>query len=364
MSPPVGVCELPRYNHTSLNSRIPFQAHPDARGELRCCTRSVMRELQLDANDAHWSQHEGRLNRINSKTIGKSDWAGRMGRSLLGDWLLLQDMFFTRIAHAVLLPDMRWHSTPPTKIISSSTTPFLIAAVNMAWEVLPALRKLDGLVSQLRRRMDAHIYAGPRVGVLTLIARDDVAIPDDASLRELCRWMHRLAPYGIQLRLFAQNVAPMAHGVAQPYPIGILESAALNAFLNSTRRGQLALDTAHRSTLLLCCCIDLSYDAGGPSGRRAAVTAAQGNGFLCDESDLWRHEAASAASFAEHERAQTSRSQVRHGGRVGSGRATQAATDARGLVAAVEKRSLKLSAPSTNSCECIMYSEKKLNDLA
>ena len=331
----VGVCELPRYDHTCLNRRIPFRAHPDAAGELRCCTRSVLRELQLDTNDAFWSQQEGMLNTINYQTIGKSDWAGRMGSSLLGDWLLLQDMLFARIAHAVFLPDMRWHLTPPTNTTSSSTTPFLIAAVNMAWEVLPALRKLDDLVSPLRRHMDARTYAGPRVGVLTLIARDDVTIPDDASLREICRWMHRLAPHGIQLRLFAQNVAPSAHGVVQPYPIGILESAALNAFLNSTRRGQLASETAHRSTLLVCCCMDLSNDAGGPSGRRAAVTAVKGNGFLCDESDLWRHEGGAvldtngAASNAEHERAQASRSQLRRGAHVGSGQATQATTDAR-----------------------------------
>ena len=81
----------------------------------------------------------------------------------------------------------------------------------------------------------------------TSIPRADVPIPHDASLRSLCRWTHRLAPHGIQLRLFAQNVAPAAHGLVHPYPIGILESAALDAFLKLARLEGIipALESAH-----------------------------------------------------------------------------------------------------------------------
>jgi hypothetical protein len=47
-----GVCELPRYNHTCLNSRIPFRAHPDARGELRCCTRFLIGQAPAEIDTA------------------------------------------------------------------------------------------------------------------------------------------------------------------------------------------------------------------------------------------------------------------------------------------------------------------------
>ena len=257
-------CSQIVFEHSCLTETpVPFRRDESEQIELHCCTRHWTRRLGLDANLEHWRRHKHILE-ASERRLSKDDWALKLG-ALTDKRQLIEDFMFLKAAHALFLPPGRWHLVP-------GRFDRIIAAINMAYLTASAFAQLDRLLPVLRTQGRS---------VITVVVRDDVPIPDDRSLRLWCGWAERLAPKGVELRLFAQNVAPLAAGVAAAQPIGIYERNALSWFLGSARGAQ-ARSAAQRTTLLLCCCLG----TGLRPQRRAAVATLVRNGFACNASDL------------------------------------------------------------------------------
>ena len=175
------------------------------------------------------------------------------------------------------------------------------------WLLAHVLRKLSAQLS-----IESALRAGLAV---TVVARDDVPQPDGESLRLWCKLLRKLAPAGVSLQLFAQNLAPQATPVpdrlaplpepgsaggtalhihthmppqAAPFarsaPLGIFETEALDAFLSTAAGRQQARAFTGRSALLLCCCMKIT---GAQRARRVGIfKTLRGNGFACDKSEL------------------------------------------------------------------------------
>ena len=186
---------------------------------------------------------------------------GKIGPSIVSDRLLVSDLTFAKVARALYLPDWQWHVTENGRNISGG-----VVGINMGIHL--GLRAIEGLEQLIER-------AFHRPAVVTVVARDDPPIPNDDFLVLWCALTARLASKGVTLRLFVQNMAQLAEGLASPYPIGIFEDRALEAFLNSPG-GRLASHVSQRSELLMCWGINLHWDA-----RQSTVATLVRNGFRC-----------------------------------------------------------------------------------
>eukprot|EP00966_Prymnesium_polylepis_P023281 535821-Prymnesium_polylepis.1 len=226
LAPPTP-CRL-AYRHACLTATpVPFRTAAATDPQLVCCVRYWVHRLQLDAQLRHWRAGEERLRSLDS------NFAGKMQTPIVSEQLLLGDMTYAKLCHAIFLMDNRWHLAPGVAAAEA-----LLVGVNMGGLLgARALSKLE------------HIVASTRARTITVVMRDDVPIPDDDALGRWCALRERLAARGVAARLFAQNVARLAGEVAMPWPIGLFEDRALEIFLASPR-GQLAGQVAQRTRLL------------------------------------------------------------------------------------------------------------------
>lgn len=111
---------------------VPFRSAPSDR--LRCCASFWIRKLGLNVNLRHWQQHEPLLRSLDS------NFDSKMQSPIVDDGLLLGDLTYAKAAHAVFLPDWKWHQVP-----SSSQAGGPILGINMG--TLLGLRALQRLCS-------------------------------------------------------------------------------------------------------------------------------------------------------------------------------------------------------------------------
>ena len=251
------------YEPACLSSAAaPWRAEPShlALARLRCCALHVAGEHGLSDVDSYWRGQSDQLQELDE------NWRfARMRSPLIDQPLLVSDMLFARVASAVMFWDLKLRNV-------SNPGRVFIMEVQQAWLLPHALRRLrDRLVNG----------GDPLPAAVTVVAKDDSPQPHKEATRRWCNLSTGLAARGVRTRLFVQNLAVHAEGLAQPVPIGIFEAESLADFL-ATRHGQQAHRTAQRHNLLMCCC--MKSDGAKYRPRALALESLRRNGFDCNKS--------------------------------------------------------------------------------
>lgn len=249
---------------------------------MRCCVNYWMRAFGLLQTEDHWLAHARRM----SGREASDDWEPSRLQAHANGEVLLGEMAMAMLAHGNVINPRKGSAWPrlTDRLARLSRGPLLVLHSNEAQHVSLVLSRLN---------KDKTV---PRAA-LALVSRDDIQIPTADALeswRSLrARWQRAGAP---SPQWFVQNVAgsvatmPASDGI-RPFPIGVHDPQELSAFLTNAPEG-LDARVDHRSTLLMCCCMQMKV-----MERKHAREALDRNGFACNASDVGPAEATLRAAL-------------------------------------------------------------------
>lgn len=251
-----------------ITSVPPWQvAYTRLRCCFRCCIQHWSESVGFASNELHWSSSARDRSKASINRDLSEDWkASKLHPHSKGQSMLLSGMGFALLAHANAF---QWRSAVEMRLTRenvSTTSQQLLLHSNTAAGVAPMLAYLQTLLLSAERRQQ------PLPRYVTLISRDDSELPGGPALsqwRSLYKRWPSSRERGGKPRWFLQNSLSlgMASGL-HTLPIGVGSANTLSAFLEHQSRGMEA-QVAHRTTLLLCCCMQTRSDVEHGEGRGA-----------------------------------------------------------------------------------------------